>query len=133
MPDFVSQGQIFVDIPGPRGASRQLLTCKKFDAKPQSSREVITTIGVIGGAGFRKKQGGYEIDLTMVREIGQTPEVDWYDVDQLDKVFTVITQDEGNGRRQSFTCMVSKIDTSMDDQGACEDTITLVATQRYPG
>jgi hypothetical protein len=133
MPDFVSQGKIFVDIPGPGAVSRQLLTVKKFDAKPQSSREVVTTVGVEGGAGFRRKQGGFEIDMTVVREVGQNPEVDWYETDQLNKVFTITTQDENNGRRQSFTCMVSKVDTSMDDQGQYEDTVTLVATQRYPG
>lgn len=131
MPNFVSQGKIFVDIPGPQGASRQLLTVKKFDAKPQGSREVITTVGVDGGAGFRKKQGGFEIDMTVVRETGQTPEVDWYATDKMAKVFTLTTQDEQNGKRQSYTCMVSKVDTTMDDQGVYEDTVTLVATQRY--
>jgi hypothetical protein len=131
MPNFVSQGKIFVDIPGPEAVSRQLLTCKKFDAKPQGSREVVTTVGVEGGAGFRKKQGGFEIDMTLVRETGQNPEVDWYLTNQLNKVFTITTQDEGNGVRQSYTCMVSKIDSSMDDQGAYEDTVTLVATQSY--
>lgn len=130
MPNFVSQGKIFVDIPGPGAVSRQLLTCKKFDAKPQGSREVITAIGVEGGAGWRKKQGGVEIDMTLVRETGQAPEVDWYATDRLNKVFTLTTQDEGNGRRQAYLCMVSKIDTTKDDAGVHEDTVTLVATRR---
>lgn len=131
MPNFVSQGKIFVDIPGPFAASRQLLTVKKFDAKPQGSREVVTTVGVQGGAGFRTKQGGFDIDMTCVRETGQQPEVNWVGVDQSGTIFTLTTQDEQSGRRQAFTCMVSKVDSTMDDQGVYEDTVSIVATQRY--
>lgn len=125
---FVSQGAIFVDMPGPRGASKQLLTVKKFDAKPQGSREVITTIGVNDGAGKRKKQGGWTITMTVVRTTGQAPEVDWEYARQTDKDFTISTEDEGNGRKESYLfCSVSKVDTTKDPDGAHEDEIEIVA------
>lgn len=128
--NFVSQGKIFVDMPGPRGASKQLLTVKKFDAKPSGSVEVITTIGVDDGAGWREKQGGFMISMTCVRTVGQTPEVDWNYAKATKKVFTISTEDESNGRKESYLCRVSKVDTTRDDQGSHEDEIEIAALSR---
>ena len=128
--NFTSQGKIFIDMPGPRGASRQLLTVRKFDVKEDGSVDVITTIGVDGGAGWRKKQGGFKITMTAVRTVGQVPEVDWDFAKATDKIFTISTEDEQNGRQQSYLCRVSKTDTSKDDQGVHEDEIELAALSR---
>lgn len=128
--NFVSQGKIFIDMPGPRGASKQLLTVKKFDAKEDGSVDVVTTIGVDGGAGWRQKQGGFKITMTCVRTVGQLPEVDWDFAKQTKKIFTISTEDEDNGRKQSYLCRVSKTDTSKDDQGAHEDEIEIAALSR---
>lgn len=129
--NFASQGKIFVDMPGPRGASKQLLTIKKFDAKPQGSREVVTTIGVNNGAGTRKKQGGWMITMTSIRTVGAVPEVDWEYANETDKFFTISTEDEGNGRKQSYLfCQVSKVDTTKDDQGVHEDEIEICCLQK---
>lgn len=131
MLNFVSQAKIFIDAPGPRGASKQLLTATKLDVKDEASRKVITTIGVTRGAGTRKEQGGFTLSLTLVRETGQIPEVDWDFYNDTDKIFTITTQDENNGRRQAYTCQVSKTDTTKDDKGVHEDTVDLVSTQRF--
>jgi hypothetical protein len=128
---FVSDGKIFLDAPAPIGFSGQLLTVKSIDVKDNQSREVVTTIGVKRGAGTRKKKGGFEIDLTEFRTIGADPEVDWDLANDQDVFMTLTTQDEGGGRRRAYTIQVSKTDSKTDDQGMCEDTITLVATQRY--
>lgn len=129
--NFVSQGKIFIDMPGPKGASKQLLTVKKFDVKDNGSREVVTTVGVDGGAGTRKKQGGFTITMTCIRTVGQDPEVDWDYAKDTDKFFTVSTEDENNGRKKSYLFVqVSKTDTSKDPDGAHEDEIELVCLQR---
>lgn len=129
--NFVSQGKIFIDMPGPRGASKQLLTVTKFDVKAGGSREAITTVGVDQGAGTRKKQGGGTITMTCVRTVGQTPEVDWDYANDTDKFFTISTEDEGDGRKKSYLfTQVSKTDTSKSPDGAHEDEIELVFLQR---
>lgn len=130
--NFVSQGKIFIDMPGPRGASKQLLTVKKFDAKEGGSVEVVTTIGVEEGAGWRKKQGGYMISMTCVRTVGDTPEVDWYYAKSTDKIFTISTEDEGNGLKTSYLCRVSKADPQSDDQGSHEFEVEIAAIKRTP-
>jgi hypothetical protein len=128
--NFVSQGKIFIDMPGPRGASKQLLTVKKFDVKDNASREVVTTVGVNRGAGTRKKQGGLTITMTCIRTVGQVPEVDWDYANDTDKFFTISTEDEGNGRKKSYLfCQVSKTDTSKDPEGVHEDEIEIVSLQ----
>lgn len=131
MADFVSQGKIFVDMGGPGAVSRLLKTVKSLDVKDGRSTEVVMAIGVSGGAGFRDKEGGFEIDLTCYREVGATPEIDWYAAKRNRNTITLTTQDESNGRRQAYTTRVSKIDTKKDEAGVHEDTVTLVATQQY--
>ncbi len=75
--NFVSQGAIKIDMPGPKGANKQLLTVTKLDVKEDGSVDIVTTIGVPEGAGWRDKPGGYKISLTTVRTVGTEPEVDW--------------------------------------------------------
>ena len=128
--NFVSQGKIKIDAPGPRGASKQLLTVKKWDVKEDGSVDVVTTIGVDGGAGWRKKQGGFKITLTCIRTVGAIPEVDWDFYKATDKIFTLSTEDESNGRQQSYLCRVSKTDTSKDPDGMHEDEIEIAALSR---
>lgn len=128
--NFVSQGKIFIDMPGPRGASKQLLTVKKFDVKEGGSVEVVTTVGVDDGAGWRQKQGGFMISMTCIRTVGQTPEVDWVYAKATKKIFTISTEDEDNGKKESYLCRVSKIDTTKDDQGSHEDEIEIAALSR---
>jgi hypothetical protein len=128
--NFVSNSKITVDLPGPRGASKQLLTIKKVDVKEDGSVEVITTVGVAGGAGWRQKQGGHKITMTAVRTAGQLPEVDWDYAKETRKIGTLTIEDEDDGRIRNFLFRVSKTDSSQDDQGACEDEIELAALSR---
>lgn len=130
--NFVSQGKIFIDMPGPKGKSGQLLTVRKIDAKEGGSVEVITTVGVDGGAGWREKQGGVMLSLTCVRTVGQAPEVDWAYAKATKKQFTLSTEDEGNGQKLSYLCRVSKYDPSSDDQGSHEYEVELAALTRTP-
>lgn len=128
--NFVSQGKIFIDAPGPRGAAKQLLTVKKFDVKEDGSVDVVTTVGVDDGAGWRQKQGGFKITMTCIRTVGQIPEFDWDFAKASKKVITISTEDEGDGRKQSWLCRVSKTDTTKDPDGAHEDEIEIAAISR---
>lgn len=129
--DFVSNAKIFIDMPGPRGAAKQLLTVKKIDAKEDGSVDVVTTVGVTEGAGHREKQGGYKISVKVVRTIGTNPEVDWEFAKSTKKKFTISSEDEDNGRKISYLfCRVSKVDPETDDQGVCEQDVEIVALQR---
>lgn len=128
--NFVSNAKIKIDLPGPRGANKQLLTIKKIDVKEDGSVDVITTVGVQGGAGWREKQGGFKITMTAVRTAGQVPEVDWDYAKEVKKIGTLTIEDEDNGRVRNYLFRVSKTDTSTDDQGACEDEIELAAISR---
>jgi hypothetical protein len=137
MADSVSQAKIFADfgavagIAGVAGGSVLLKKCKSFDVKDGRSTEVQTSIGVENGSGFRRKQGGLELELQVYREVGKQPEVDWYALNNVRATFTITTQDEFNGRRNSYTCQVSKIDEKKDSEGMHEDTVTLAALRRF--
>jgi len=124
---FVSQSAIFIDMPGPLGASKQLLTVKKFDVKPDGSVDVVTTIGVDTGAGWRQKPGGFKISLKIVRIVGSQREVDWEFALLTKKVFTISTEDEQNGRKLSYLCRVSQCGQESDDQGVHEQDIEIAA------
>lgn len=131
MADIASQGQIFINSGAGNGALKQLLKVKNFDAKDNGATEVVMAIGVNRGAGFRRKQGGFEIDMTVYREVSKTPEYDWYEALRVQRTITITTQDEGNGQRRAYTCRVSKIDPKKDAEGNFEDTVSLACTQAY--
>ncbi len=125
--DFVSQSAIFIDMPGPLGAAKQLLTVKKLDVKPDGSVDVVTTIGVSTGAGWREKPGGFKISLKIVRTVGTQREVDWEFALLTKKKFTLSTEDEGNGRKLSYLCRVSNVGQESDDQGVHEQDVEIAA------
>jgi hypothetical protein len=128
MADIASQGEVSVNIQGAGAALKQLLKVKSLDIKDGRSTEVVMAIGVQRGAGFRRKQGGFEIDMISYRQVGRVPEVDWFKVNEAYSTFTLVTQDEGSAFRYAYTTKISKIDTKMDAEGNFEDTITLVCT-----
>ena len=130
--NFVSQAKIFLDLPGPKGFAGQLLTVTKIDVKEDGSVDVVTTVGVNEGAGWRKKQGGYKITMTIVRTIGTNPEVDWIYAKLTDKIGTLSTEDEGNGQKLSYLFRVSKVDPGSDNQGVHESEVELAAISRTP-
>lgn len=125
MSEVASQGDIFVNIQGQGSALKKLLKIKSIDIKDGRSTEVVMAIGVSRGAGFRRKQGGFMIDMSSYRQMGRQPEVDWFLVNESYATFTIVTQDEGNSFREAYTCRVSKIDTKKDAEGNFEDSIEL--------
>lgn len=133
MGEVVSNAEHFISFPpsaGGAGGAVQLTKVMKADVKDDRDVEVVKALGVKQGAGWRESQGGGEITLTVYRETG-TPEVNWRRLkdDRVRFVYTI--QDEDNGQRESFTCRVAKIDSSGDEGGKHEDTVTLKYTKRY--
>ena len=135
MGEIISQAKFFADFgatPGGSGGGNRLLTkVKSVDTKDDRDVEVVMASGVSGGAGFRRKQGGGELSLTVYRETGPNPEVDWEKLRDDEKIFTFIVADEQAGKRRSYRCTVAKIDAKDDEAGVHEDTVTLKYTQRY--
>lgn len=129
MSDVASNGDIFVNIQGAGAALKKLEKVKNLDIKDGRSTEVVMAIGVQRGAGFRRKQGGFEIDMVVYRQVGKAPEVDWYIVNNAYSTFVLTTEDELGGFRYSYTTKISKIDTKEDAEGNFEDTVTLVCSQ----
>lgn len=138
MGELVSQTKFFIDYSSASasgaltGAASRLLTkVKSADIKDDRDVEVVMAVGVDQGAGFRDKQGGGEISLTVYRETGPNPETDWRKLKTDRKTLTFIIVDEHLGQRESFTCRVAKIDSKDDEGGTHEDTVTLKYTKRY--
>lgn len=129
MADQVSQSKIFIDIGGTGGSSRLLKQVESMDIKDGRSTEVTVTIG--GFKGFKRKEGGREIDLAVYHEIGKSPEVNWRALKRAARTFTITQQDEFSGMREAFTCQVSKIDSKSDKDGMHQDTVSLAATEAF--
>ena len=128
MADIASQGEIFVNIQGV-AALKKLERVKSIDIKDGRSTEVVMALGVKRGAGFRRKQGGFEIDMEVYEERGRQPEVDWHKVNENEATFTLTTQDEGEGFRYAYTTQVSKVDRKKDTEGNLMQTVSLAVTQ----
>lgn len=126
MSDIASQGTISANIPGVFLGDLQ--RCKSADIKDGRSTEVVMAIGVQRGAGFRRKQGGFEIDLEIYEEISRKPEVDWHVVNERYLTWHLIDQNEGDGFRYDYTTKVSKVDRKRDAEGNYMQTVTCVCT-----
>lgn len=128
MSDNASLAKIFVSIGGVTGgALKELTKCKSHKAKEMGSVDVTVAIGP--HFGLRRKPGGHEVDLEIYREVG-IPEIDWFDVQRQKKIFTVVVQDEGSGRRTAYRGTVSKIEPNTDAEGDLMDTVTIACTRR---
>lgn len=111
-------------------AGAKLLTkVQKADWKDDRKAEAKAASGVRGGAGFRRKQGGGTVTLSVYREVG-LPEVDWLKLLQDEKVFTYTLSDEG-GVRINFTCTVSNVGGSSDENSDNMFTVELAYTKMY--
>jgi hypothetical protein len=128
MSDIASQGTVRVNISGAGAALLTLQRCKSLDIKDGRSTEVVMALGVQRGAGWRRKQGGFEIDMEIYEEMGRLPEVDWHKVNESYATFHIITQDEGDSFEYDYTVKVSKIDRKKDAEGNFMQTVTTVAS-----
>ena len=138
MGEFVSDSKYFIDFGAVNalgrstGAGSRLLTkVKKVSGKSDSKTETPSAGGVKQAAGFKRKEGGGTLTLTVYRETGPNPEVNWRRLEADRKTFTFTIADEFSGLRESFLCQVSNIDREDDENGTHEDTVVLAFTKRY--
>ena len=117
----VSDLKIYVD--GSFG-NFKLEKIKSFDVSNESDAEIITAIGVDGGAGYRFKNGGGELGLEAYVEQG-IPQVDWIR-EKLRKTIFAVTMQYTGGQRFQFTgALVGNVSLKSDDQGSHMQTLKL--------
>ncbi len=126
--NFTSNSKIFIDFgatpASPVGGAIWLQAITSFKVTDQRSSEIKKAIGVRGGAGKIRKQGGGMIAMTETRQ--NKPQVDWRELLRNEKEFMVMVQDENNGPREKwFGVSVSKVDRSSTDEGEHTDEIEL--------
>lgn len=123
--DIVSQSRVFID--GPMG-NFQLIRVESANVNDAAGVDVVTALGIDGGAGIRYKPGGGEISLSVFREQGK-PEVDWRAEKRKKTRFAITLQDVG-GTREQYFCAVASVDRKDDDKGSHMDEVKLVFTRR---
>jgi len=128
MGEINSQTKVFIDFGatagGSGGGALLLKRVKSVKVKDERGVEIVKAVGVKGGAGYRRKEGGGTITLEVYRE--DIPEIAWRAVRDDKKIFTWTMQDENDGPRENFyQCTVSTVDRSSDDEGSHMDEIEL--------
>lgn len=127
--DLVSNADIFIDFGategGSSGAALKLERCTNMKVTDERSVEVKKAIGVRGGAGYIRKNGGGKIMLTELRY--QKPPFSWQRLWKDNKQLMIVAQDEGEDgvRERWYGVTVSKIDRGMDDEGNHTNEIEL--------
>ncbi len=121
----VSQVRMYINYS--RG-SFQLKQVKAFSETDSSSTQVITTIGVQGGAGNQDTEGGGELSLEVFRT--DSPEVDYYDLKARKEFFAFSVQDRFGERWQWQDCRVANIARSADNEGENTQTVQLTFCNR---
>lgn len=127
MGDIVSQSKFFIDFSNGDGSSAgnlQLTRVKSADVTDERETEVVKAIGVRGGAGFRRQEGGGELSLEVYRET-LNPEVRWRRLMNDETIFTFTMQDEDGIREAFYGCTVSNVARKGDDSGSHMDTVKL--------
>ncbi len=127
--DLISNAKLFVDagssLGGTGGASIKLERVTNMKVTDERGVEVKKAIGVTGGAGYIRKNGGGTIALTELRHAN--PQIRWRRWWKENKVFLIAAKDDASGgvREKWFDCTVSKVDRSLDDDGNHTDEIEI--------
>jgi hypothetical protein len=127
MGEMISNGKIFIDFGptsgGSGGGAVWLQRINNFKVQDERGVEIKKAIGVRGGAGFIRKQGGGTVTLSEYRQ--DEPQVRWRRLIKDEKVFLLSFQDDDGVREKWFNCTVSKVDRTDDDDGNHMDEIEI--------
>lgn len=130
---FTSQTKIFIDFGSSAsapGGAVWLQSITDAEVNSDKSVEVLATIGVEGGAGWRTKTGGGTIMLTELRQA--KPQVLWRLLEKNKTEFMIMAQDENAGPREKWLpCRISKVERSMDAEGKHTDKIEIKFLRGY--
>lgn len=120
--EIVSQAKFFVN--GASIGNFQLKRVESASFDDETDAEIVTAIGVQGGAGYRFKEGGGEISLEVFEEQG-TPEVNWFQQKLMRKPFAFTVQYVGGQRFQFRGVIVAQEPRKSDSQGSHMRTVKL--------
>lgn len=130
MANMISDAGLYIDFGedgDAAGAALKLEYVQNLKEADGRSVEVKKAMGVKGGAGVIRKNGGGTLTLSEYRH--DDPQVRWRRLRKLGTFFTLSVQDEGGVRQKWFSCTVSKIDRDDDDDGNHMDSIEIVYLQ----
>lgn len=119
--NLVSEVGLFFDW---SGGSIKSTRIQGFDETDDSDTQVVTAIGVRGGAGYRDIQGGGSLQMESLREV--TPEIPFQRLKDTKEVFAITVQDLGGERWQYQGCRVANVVRKDDDKGSHMNTIKIV-------
>lgn len=127
MGEMISNSKLFIDFGategGSAGGSIWLQRVQNIKVTDERGVEVKKALGVRGGAGFIRKQGGGTITISEYRQ--DDPQVLWRRLLRDEKIFGLALQDDDGVREKWFDCTVSKIDRTADDDGNHMDEIEI--------
>jgi hypothetical protein len=127
--ELISNADLFIDFPAAgesSGGSILLDRVTNMKVTDERGTEIKRTIGKKrGAAGYIRKKGGGKIMLTELRHAN--PVVRWRRLWIDDTVFMLTAQDDAEDgvREKWFSCTVSKVDRSMDEEGNHTDEIEI--------
>lgn len=127
--DLISNTKLFIDFGptegGSSGGAILLERIQNMKVTDERGVEVKKAMGVRGGAGYVRKNGGGTITLSEYRHAD--PQVRWRQLWKEDKVFQLALQDDHDDgvREKWFDCTVSKVDRSDDEDGNHMDEIEI--------
>ena len=103
---------------------------KSYSITDDSDVELVNAVGENAPIGFREKVGGCTIEFDYYFEQGK-PEVDWAKLKDDKEIFSLVSQDEGAGKRvQYLKCRVANDGGDGDDEGSHLGKVKIVATER---
>lgn len=134
MGEMISNAFLYVDAGATEGGSGGRLVklehVSKVSVKDDRGVEIKKAIGVRGGAGYKRTEGGGTMTLSEYRQ--DKPKVPWRQWRDEKKVFEMSIQDEGVPGSSSLGVLeqwhsvtVSKVDRDLDDDGNHMDEIEL--------
>lgn len=134
MGEMISNAGLFVDAGATEGGSGGRLVklehVSKMSVKDDRGVEIKKAIGVRGGAGYKRTQGGGTITLSEYRQ--DKPKCPWRQWRDEGKIFEVMVIDDGvpgsssEGVTEAWhSVTVSKVDRDLDDDGNHMDEIEL--------
>lgn len=127
MSDLISNAKLYIDMGatsgGSGGAALWLQHVSKMKVTDERGVEIKKAIGVRGGAGYIRKEGGGGIALSEYRQA--IPQVRWRKLFKDKKIFTFAVQDDDGVRHKFFSCTVSKVDRDADEDGNHMDDIEI--------
>jgi hypothetical protein len=127
MGEMISNSKLFIDFGptqgGSAGGAIKLDRVQNMKVSDERGVEVKKALGVRGGAGFIRKQGGGTITISEYRQ--DDPQVRWRRLMKDEKIFVLALQDDDGVREKWFDCTVSKVDRSADEDGNHMDEIEI--------